>query len=127
MNDSDDRRHRGVSAGERPAADESPVWGLPAEAAPAASPLVLELVIDGTEPMSGTVRPVDGTCPIAFHGWIDLMGALSSLGLKVLRHPAAESGQLSCLKIGEFADTQPRLQSVTLPCSGRRGRADPAT
>jgi hypothetical protein len=71
-----------VSAGEGPVADEGPVRGLPGEAAPAASPLVLELVITGTEPVSGTVGPVDGAGPIAFHGWIDLMGALSSLGAR---------------------------------------------
>jgi hypothetical protein len=41
---------------------------------------VLELVIEETEPMSGTVGPAGCECPIAFHGWIDLMGALSSLG-----------------------------------------------
>lgn len=79
-NDSDDRRHRGVSANDGPVADEGPVWGLPTEDAPAAIPLVLELVIAGTEPLSGTIGPADGKCPIAFHGWIDLMGALSSLG-----------------------------------------------
>jgi hypothetical protein len=67
LNDRDDRRHGGV----------------PADAACAerpASPLVLELVIAGTEPLSGTVRAAGGEVPIAFHGWIDLMSALSSLG-----------------------------------------------
>jgi hypothetical protein len=44
-------------------------------------PLVLELVIAGTDPLSGTVRPAGESAPIAFHGWIDLMGALSSLGV----------------------------------------------
>jgi hypothetical protein len=43
-------------------------------------PLVLELVIAGTDPLSGTVRPAGGEAAIAFHGWIDLMGAISSLG-----------------------------------------------
>jgi hypothetical protein len=109
--DSDDRRHRGVSAGERPVADEGPVWGLPTEDAPAATPLVLELVIAGTEPLTGTIRPADGKCPIAFHGWIDLMGALSSLGA---RSGIVRQQSLASLKIGEVADTRPRLQRVTL-------------
>ena len=110
-NDSDDRRHRGMSAGEGPVADQGPVLGLPTEDGPAATPLVLELVIAGTEPLSGTVRPADGTCPIAFHGWIDLMGALSSLGAGsgVVRQQS-----LASLKIGEVTDTRPRLQRVTL-------------
>jgi len=43
-------------------------------------PLVLELVIADTDPLTGTVRPAGGRAPVAFHGWIDLMAAISSLG-----------------------------------------------
>jgi hypothetical protein len=43
-------------------------------------PLVLELIIAGTEPLTGTLRPAGRAVPVAFHGWIDLMAAISSLG-----------------------------------------------
>src|SRR5271166_5786974 len=45
----------------------------------AASPLVLELVITGTEPLSGTVGPAGSQWRLAFHGWIDLMIAIGTL------------------------------------------------
>jgi hypothetical protein len=45
----------------------------------ACSPLVLELVIAGTEPLSGTVGPAGGEARLDFHGWIDLMVAISTL------------------------------------------------
>jgi len=54
--------------------------GRPAGDGPQPGPLVLELVIGGTDPPSGTVRRTGGEPVIAFHGWIDLMGAISSLG-----------------------------------------------
>jgi hypothetical protein len=47
---------------------------------PEASPLVLELVIDATDPVRGTVASRDSAAAIAFHGWIDLMSAISELG-----------------------------------------------
>ncbi len=57
--------------------DSSPGAGPRTEEA---GPLVLELVITGTDPMRGTVgRPGEGA-PVSFHGWIDLMSAISSLG-----------------------------------------------
>jgi hypothetical protein len=40
--------------------------------------LVLELKAEGDIP-SGTVGPVSGSPPIAFHGWIGLMSAISRL------------------------------------------------
>jgi hypothetical protein len=46
----------------------------------AACPMVLELIIAATEPPSGTVRAAGSQTPVAFHGWIDLMAAISSLG-----------------------------------------------
>jgi hypothetical protein len=46
----------------------------------AACPLVLELVIAATEPPTGTIRAAGSAAPVAFHGWIDLMAAISSLG-----------------------------------------------
>jgi hypothetical protein len=69
LNDRDDR-----NGGGRPAGD---------------GPLVLELVIAGTDPPSGTVRRTGSEAAIAFHGWIDLMGAISSLGAD----PAAAAGR----------------------------------
>ena len=58
----------------------------------AACPLVLELIIAGTEPLTGTVRPVGGGDPVAFHGWIDLMAAISSLGGGCHAEPALPNG-----------------------------------
>ena len=40
--------------------------------------LVLELVIAEGEPLNGTVGPASGP-RMAFHGWIDLMSAISTL------------------------------------------------
>jgi len=40
--------------------------------------LVLELVIAEGEPLSGTVGLASGP-RVAFHGWIDLMSAISTL------------------------------------------------
>jgi hypothetical protein len=57
----------------------------------AARPLVLELIIAGTEPLTGTVRPVGGP-PVAFHGWIDLMAAISSLGGPGQAEPTLPNG-----------------------------------
>jgi hypothetical protein len=45
-----------------------------------AHPLVLELIVAGTEPLAGTVGPAGGGLRVPFHGWIDLMAAISSLG-----------------------------------------------
>jgi hypothetical protein len=42
-------------------------------------PLVLELVISATNPLSGTVGRLGGDTPVVFRGWIDLMGAISGL------------------------------------------------
>jgi hypothetical protein len=44
------------------------------------NPLVLELVIASTEPLSGTVGSADSAHRLAFQGWIDLMSAISTLG-----------------------------------------------
>lgn len=49
------------------------------QAAGATCPLVLELVISATNPLSGTVRRSGGDRPVGFRGWIDLMGAISAL------------------------------------------------
>jgi hypothetical protein len=45
----------------------------------ASCPLVLELVISATNPLSGTVGRSGGNAPVVFRGWIDLMGAISAL------------------------------------------------
>ncbi len=45
-----------------------------------ADPVVLELIIVGTEPISGTVRRAGSEHTKAFHGWIDLMSIVGSLG-----------------------------------------------
>ena len=42
-------------------------------------PLVLELVIVGTDPISGTVGRAGDGDRHAFHGWIDLMSLMGSL------------------------------------------------
>jgi hypothetical protein len=52
-----------------------------------ARPLVLELVIAGTEPLTGTVGLADTGAPVPFHGWIDLMAAISSLGASCHAEP----------------------------------------
>jgi hypothetical protein len=54
---------------------------------------VLELIIAGTEPLTGTVRPA-GQAPVAFHGWIDLMAAISSLGRACQAQPSLPGGDL---------------------------------
>jgi len=77
-----------VPANDGPVGGEWPTLAVPVEAAPATTGLVLELVIAGTEPLSGTVRQADSEDLIAFHGWIDLMGALSSLGARSGAVPA---------------------------------------
>jgi hypothetical protein len=53
---------------------------LPADQPGLAHPLALELIIAATEPLTGTVGPAGGGFPVPFHGWIDLMAAISSLG-----------------------------------------------
>ena len=45
-----------------------------------ADAVVLELVIAGTEPISGTVRRAGSEDTEDFHGWIDLMSIIGSLG-----------------------------------------------
>jgi hypothetical protein len=55
----------------------------------ACSPLVLELVIAGTEPLSGTVGPAGSQARLDFHGWIDLMSAISTFGASHAGNPAA--------------------------------------
>ena len=42
-------------------------------------PLALELVVVTTEPLSGTVAVAGSDRRQEFHGWIDLMGAVSVL------------------------------------------------
>jgi hypothetical protein len=79
LSNRDDRQRGGVPAGYGPGI--SPPSGSQVQGG-AASRLVLELVIAGTEPVSGTIGPAGSESPIAFHGWIDLMGAISSLGAR---------------------------------------------
>jgi hypothetical protein len=59
-----------------------------------ARPLVLELIIAGTEPLTGTIRTAGRGAPVAFHGWIDLMAAVSSLGAGCRAEPARPNGDL---------------------------------
>jgi hypothetical protein len=42
-------------------------------------PLALELIVVTTEPLSGTVAVAGSDRRQEFHGWIDLMGAVSVL------------------------------------------------
>jgi hypothetical protein len=44
-----------------------------------AGALVLRLVIAATDPLTGTVELAGQAPGITFHGWIDLMGAVSAL------------------------------------------------
>ncbi len=50
------------------------------EASHQADAVVLELIIVGTEPISGTVRRAGSEHTDVFHGWIDLMSIIGSLG-----------------------------------------------
>ena len=77
LSNHDDRQRGGVPAGDGPRV--SPSAGADDQFG-AAGQLVLELIIAGTEPLSGTIRPAGSESPVPFHGWIDLMGAISSLG-----------------------------------------------
>jgi hypothetical protein len=43
------------------------------------SRLVLELCIADCDPLCGTVGVIGGLQAVAFHGWMDLMGAINSL------------------------------------------------
>jgi hypothetical protein len=54
--------------------------GFDGDAPDQAGPVVLELIIAGTEPISGTVRRAGSEDTQAFHGWIDLMTIIGSLG-----------------------------------------------
>lgn len=68
---------------------------LPAEPGPqsgTARPLVLELIIAETEPPAGTVRAAGSEAPVTFHGWIDLMAAISSMGERAPAEPGLPSG-----------------------------------
>ena len=42
-------------------------------------PLVLELTISGSRPLSGRIGPAGTPDRIAFRGWIDLMSAIHAL------------------------------------------------
>lgn len=53
--------------------------GARAKPAPEAFPLVLELSVSHSDPLSGTVGISGGPHPMAFHGWIDLMSAINTL------------------------------------------------
>ncbi len=66
--------------------------GGPASADGAAEPdrpasVVLELVIAGTEPLSGTVGLAGSGPRRAFHGWIDLMSIIGALHSQAERDP----------------------------------------
>jgi hypothetical protein len=41
--------------------------------------LVFELVISGSQPLSGQIGPPGAPHRIPFHGWIDLMSAIHTL------------------------------------------------
>ena len=84
LSNGDDRQRGGVPGSDGPGTRP---MDRPQVQDETVSQLILELVIAGTEPLSGTVRPAGSESPIAFHGWIDLMGAISSLGAGP---PAAE-------------------------------------
>ena len=57
------------------------------EAGPGES-LVLELVISGSQPLSGQVGPASAPHRIPFHGWIDLMSAIHTLCASADNPPA---------------------------------------
>jgi hypothetical protein len=50
--------------------------------------LVLELVICGSQPLSGQVGPAGAPHRIPFHGWIDLMSAIHTLCASAGNPPA---------------------------------------
>jgi hypothetical protein len=58
----------------------------PAESGPV--PVVLELVIAGTEPLSGTVGPTGSSQRTPFRGWIDLMSVIAGLRVRDPDDPA---------------------------------------
>jgi len=41
--------------------------------------LILELAVAAGEPLSGTIGLIGEPSRVSFHGWIDLMGAISRL------------------------------------------------
>jgi hypothetical protein len=51
--------------------------------------LVLELVICGSQPLSGQVGPAGAPHCIPFHGWIDLMSAIHTLCASADSSPAS--------------------------------------
>jgi hypothetical protein len=50
--------------------------------------LALELVICGSQPLSGQVGPAGAPHRIPFHGWIDLMSAIHTLCASADNPPA---------------------------------------
>lgn len=46
---------------------------------PSMASFLLSLRLGGTDPPRGTISPAEGTEAQAFHGWIDLMGAINRL------------------------------------------------
>jgi len=49
---------------------------------------VLELVVCGSQPLSGQVGPAGAPHRIPFHGWIDLMSAIHTLCASADNPPA---------------------------------------
>jgi hypothetical protein len=53
----------------------------------ACPPLILELVIAETEPLSGTVGPAGREARLDLHGWIDLTSAITTFGAGHAENP----------------------------------------
>ena len=53
----------------------------------------IEIVVDGTEPLSGRVS-ADGQPPVAFSGWLPLMGILERLTASAQISPQRLADQL---------------------------------
>jgi len=51
----------------------------PGTESPSMASFLLSLRLGGTDPPRGTISPAEGTGAQAFHGWIDLMGAINRL------------------------------------------------
>jgi hypothetical protein len=78
---SEDCHGCGQPGGDRPEHAHQPASG---GQGPLTQPLVLELILGGGEPLSGTVGNPGDPAPVAFHGWIDLMSAIHLL--RAARH-----------------------------------------
>jgi hypothetical protein len=104
---------RGPDAGGRPAAPRS---------AGSSPRLTLELVIDGSDPLCGTVGPAGGQHQHAFVGWIDLMSVIGSL---CAPEPAAPEPAAPGSAAPGSAAPEPAAPEPAAPGSAAPGSAAP--